>query len=177
MPKFVVYIATSIDGFIAREDGAVDWLDDLPNPNRIDHGYAGFYSGIDVVVMGRKTYEEILGFDVPWPYADCKTFVITSQAAYKITTPKTETIHILDEKTIRHIRSESKKDIWVVGGGQVVTSLVKLDAIDEMILSIIPIVLGSGISLFEGQPKETAFKLVTTETFETGVVSLTYRKK
>jgi dihydrofolate reductase len=176
MQKFVVYIAASIDGFIARQDGAVDWLDDLPNPNRIDHGYAGFYAGIDVVVMGRKTYEEILGFDVPWPYPDCKTFVITSQSAYEPTTPNTETIYTLNEKTIRHIQSKSKKNIWVVGGGQVVTSLINLNAIDEMILSIIPLVLGSGIRLFAGKPKETAFSLATTETFETGVVSLTYRR-
>lgn len=69
--KIKLYVASSLDGFIARKNGELDWLMEHPNPNQLDYGYAEFLNGIDTVLMGRKTYEEILAFDVEWPYADC----------------------------------------------------------------------------------------------------------
>jgi len=79
MSSIKLYIATTIDGFIAREDGSLDWLEELPNPNQINYGYTDFYATVDKVAIGRKIYEEVLGFGVNWPYEDCKTYVITTQ--------------------------------------------------------------------------------------------------
>jgi len=177
MSTIKLYIATSIDGFIARENGALDWLTALPNPNQIDHGYAAFYQTIDTVIMGRTTYEEILGFGVDWPYPDCQTYVLTSDPNYQVNTESTAILNEPDAEQILQIKSASKRDLWVVGGGKVITAMMNDRLIDEMILSVIPIVLGRGIRLLPDHPRETLFTLTHSESFETGVVNLTYTKK
>ncbi len=191
MPEIKLFIATSIDGFIARENGALDWLDeigseiqeptdmekDTAHPDQPDGGYGKFMAGIDVLFMGRKTYDEVLGFGVEWPYVDCTTYVVTSDANYKVSTKDTYTINKLDKQVIDEIKSTSKKGIWVVGGGQLITQFLNFDEIDEMTLNLASIILGKGIRLFPNDPKETKFELVNTETFGSAMVNLTYRKK
>ena len=177
MSKVKLYIAASIDGFIARKDGALDWLYALPNPNSIDHGYESFLTTIDTVILGRNTYEEILGFDVEWPYPACSAYVLTSNATLSVGTPNTQVITSLDHKELDNIKKKSEKNIWVIGGGLLITHLLNMKAIDEMIISIIPTVLGDGIPLFPNHPKETIFSLLKAESFETGVVNLHYEKK
>ncbi len=93
-----LYIACSLDGFIAKKDGSLDWLDAIENPNEDDYGYNDFYSRIDTIVMGRKTYEEILGFGVEWPYNDCQTYVVSSKDL-KISTDNTTLISDLRLKS------------------------------------------------------------------------------
>jgi len=175
--KFILYTATSLDGFIAREDGALDWLHALPNPNQIDHGYYGFYNQIDTVVMGNKTYQEVLGFDVGWPYGDCTAYIVSRNKELELPTPGTQLLHELNAEAIEQIRAKAEKDIWLVGGGQIITAFLNLSALDEMILTIIPTLLGRGIPLFPNEPLETGFELVSTSAFETGAVNLHYRKK
>jgi dihydrofolate reductase len=176
MSKIKLYIATSLDGFIARPDGSLDWLESLPNPNQIDHGYHDFYASIGVVIMGRSTYEEILGFGVPWPYSNCTSYVVTQNKNYKLSTPDTELLAGIDKGVIRSIQEVQTKDIWLVGGGKIITEFLNLQLIDEMILSIAPVILGSGIPLFPGVTRETSFKLVGAEKFETGIVNLFYSR-
>lgn len=177
MNNIKLYIATTIDGFIAREDGSLDWLDELPNPNQIDYGYTDFYATIDKVVIGRKTYEEVLGFDVDWPYEDSTTYVVTLKDGYQPQTNNTEVIHKIDQEAISRIKSAGQKDVWVIGGGLIITEFLNLSAIDKMILCVIPAILGNGIRLFPNHPKETKFDLVKAEPFDTGAVMLTYKKK
>ena len=177
MNSIKLYIASTIDGFIAREDGSLVWLEELPNPNQIDYGYSDFYATIDKVVIGRKTYEEVLGFGVDWPYEDCTTYMVTSKEDYQPKTNNTEVIHKVDQDTINRIKSAGEKDVWVIGGGLIITEFLYLGAIDKMILCVIPTILGSGIPLFPNHPKETKFNLVKAEPFETGAVILTYKKK
>jgi len=177
MSKIKLYIATTIDGFIAREDGSLDWLFEIPNPDKTDYGYNKFYSGIDVVVMGRTTYEDVLGFDVEWPYNESKTFVATSDKNYRVKTKNTEVINRIDNETISRIKAASHKNVWLVGGGKVITAFLNNETIDEMILSVIPVVLGKGIRLFPGETKETRFQLTGTKAFETGVVNLEFQKQ
>ncbi len=173
----VLYTAVTIDGYIARKNNSLDWLYGLENPNQIDHGYFEFLSGVDTIVMGRKTYEEILGFNIPWPYEAQKTYVVSTQETYKVSTPNTKLLGKLDTETVENLRGESKKNIWIVGGGELVTSLLNLGAVDTMILTLIPILLGEGIPLFPNSPKETQFTLVESTPFETGAVNLTYQRK
>lgn len=176
MAEIKLYIATSLDGFIARKDGSLDWLYALPNPNQIDHGYADFFSGIDVVVMGKSTYEEILRFGVEWPYMNCKSYILTSDKNYKPKTDNTETLNSLSKADIEKLKKVSIKGIWIVGGGKTIVQFLDAKLIDEMILCIVPTILGSGIPLFPN-PQEQSFELTKSEKFETGAVNLTYRKK
>ncbi len=177
MSSIQLFIACTIDGFIARENGSLDWLFELENPNRTDHGYNDFISGIDTLVMGRKTYEALLGLVDEWPYPNCKTYVVTHKTSFEITTASTSVLHEVNEEVINDLMNRSSKNIWLVGGGELITCFVNLGAIDEMIISIIPIILGKGIRLFTGIPVETNYELVNTESFETGVVNLKYKKK
>jgi dihydrofolate reductase len=177
MSKIQLYIASSIDGYIAKEDDSIDWLTELPNPNGIDHGYHDFISNVDTVIMGRKTYDEILGFGVEWPYANCKSYVVSKNEDYQIKTENTSLISSIHESTIKGLKKDSTKNIWIIGGGELITHFMNINAIDEMMICIIPIVIGKGKQLFPNQPKETNFILQKSEVFETGAVMLTYLHK
>lgn len=177
MPKIKLFIASTIDGFIARENGSLDWLLSLPNPNNIDHGYNDLIDSVDTIVLGRKTYDELLGFGIEWPYKNFKTYIITKNKNYPIKTESTFIVESIDSKLIDKLRLESNKNIWLVGGGVVISQFLNLGAIDEMTISIIPIILGKGLRLFSEHPLETNFELLDSIAFETGVVNLRYRKK
>lgn len=175
MKKLKLYIATSIDGYIARKDGSLDWLDSIPNPDQLDYGYYQFYESIDTILMGRKTYEEVLSFGVDWPYPDSKTYVISSGET-EIKTEKTFLSKEPLKQKVKELSIEKGKDIWVVGGGILITSLLNMDLIDEMLITITPVILGEGIPLFPNNPKETKLELIKTEAFDTGFVNLVYKR-
>jgi dihydrofolate reductase len=172
-----LYIAISIDGYIADENGSVDWLHEIENPNNIDHGYYDFYDSIDTVVMGRKTYADILSFDVDWPYSDSKCYVFSKNNNLEISTPDTELINDLSIDSINMIRANTKKNIWIVGGGKLITEFLKYKQIDEIIISIIPVLLGSGTRLFNKFYEKQNLTLQNVESFDTGIVNLSYVKK
>ena len=176
MSRIILYIATSLDGYIARADGSVDWLDRLPNPDQNDYGYHAFLEGVDTIVMGRKSYEEVLGFGIGWPYVGCKTFILTRDTNYSPTTPDTQILSRLDENALKRIRSGSQKNIWLVGGGEVITAFLRIDAIDEIILFIAPLMLGSGIPLFADSLPERFLELIDSHSYASGLVCLRYRK-
>ncbi|MFT5511961.1 MAG: dihydrofolate reductase [Bacteroidia bacterium] len=175
MHLFKLFIATSIDGLIAREDGGIDWLDSIPHPENVDYGYVEFMSHIDTVIMGRKTYEDVIGFDVEWPYGDKTCFLVSGSGKVDITTPKTQLISDLSEKSLQKIKNLSHKDIWVIGGGDLIAGFLNQGLIDSMLISIIPVVLGKGRPLFKNGI-ETSFKLNSTEAFENGIVNLVYER-
>ena len=178
MKKIKLYIAMTIDGFIARTDGALDWLDAVAQQEaNADYGYHDFYASVDTVVMGRKTYEAILGFDVDWPYMECHTYVVTSQPNFICTTPKSHLIHENIGAQLTSLTKEEGKDIWLVGGGLLVSSLLDMGLVDEMYLSVVPVVLGNGIRLFTGNQLETSFTLVKSTPFSSGIINLIYHKK
>ncbi len=177
MRQIKLFIATTLDGFIARPNGALDWLHEIPNPRGLDYGYNDFLNSVDVIVMGRKTYEEILAFGVDWPYDKSKTYIITKDASYITKTANTCIHNSIDESTIELFKTNTAKNIWVVGGGEIITAFLNLHAISEVTLSIIPILLGEGIRLFGDGLNETSLELLKTEPFDTGIVNLTYKIK
>lgn len=177
MKEIHLFIATSLDGFIARENGSLDWLVNIPNPSQTDYGYNEMIENTDVIVMGRKTYDEILDFGIEWPYGNCKTFVVTRKQDFVPSTPNTFVMNKIDAGTIQFLKSQSSKNIWLAGGGSLVTQFLDHGAIDEMTISIVPIILGKGIRLFADEPSEIQFETVKTELFDTGIVNLVYRKK
>ncbi len=176
MSKVQLFIAASLDGKIARPDGDVSWLEEYPNPDGQDYGYGSFYAGIGTVVMGRKTYEDILGFDVPWPYANARTYVITSDKDLATPSPKTALLHSIDAAAIGKITDASTGNVWVVGGGKIISAFLSADLVDELTLTVIPRILGAGIPLFPETTPETHLKLKTAEPFPSGFVNLVYTR-
>ena len=177
MSKTILYIASTLDGKIARKGGSLDWLFELANPNQIDHGYTDFLKTIGTTIMGKNTYNEILGFGVEWPYKGMDSYIATTDNEFKVTTPETYIISNNIADLINKLKEQNPKDIWLIGGGQLITYFLNYDLLDRMILTLIPIIIGEGISLFPDNPKETKWKLSDVEKFETGVVNLTYDKE
>ncbi|PXV61111.1 dihydrofolate reductase [Dysgonomonas alginatilytica] len=175
MRKIKLYIASSIDGYIASLDGDLDWLTEFPNPQQLDYGYKDFFESIDTVIMGGKTYRDILAMDVVWPYKDKETYIVTRHAGSK-TEPN---IHFLNEniiETISELKSKQGKDIWLVGGGELVSMFLNSDIIDNMIITYIPIILGDGIPLFPKMKKESQWQLLNSQSYNNGVLCIDYQK-
>lgn len=177
MRRIILYIATSIDGYIATPDGGIEWLNEIPNPNKTDHGYNTLLDSIDAVLMGGRTYHEIIGYGVAWPYKDKISYVVSRRDSN--VTPN-EKVHFIIEDIIARIselKAETGKDIWLVGGGELTTILLNANLIDEMRLCIAPVILGQGIPLFPNKPKESAWTLTDSKAYDTGIVTMTYCKK
>jgi dihydrofolate reductase len=165
MGKIIVYIASSLDGYIARENGDVDWL-----PINTDSGYDNFYKSIDTVIMGKKTYDQILTFG-DYPYKGKKSYVFTRNDSLT----KDENVEFASnvEEFSRNLVS-SKGNIWLVGGSELFSAFLEHKLVDEIILSIIPTVLGKGIPLFQNINQEANLKLIKTTEYS-GFVELTYK--
>ncbi|HWQ20691.1 MAG TPA: dihydrofolate reductase family protein [Methanotrichaceae archaeon] len=172
MTEIVLYIASSLDGFIARKDGDVSWLNPYQTEGQ-DYGYSEFLSSIDIIVMGSRTFEQIPSFG-PWTYGDIKTYVLTRRDL-KIPDGAFVVLHSgrLDELLMR-IREESQKGIWLVGGASVAQSFLRHKAIDEIIISFIPILLGQGISLFGDTGAESGLVIHESRLYQNGIVQLHY---
>lgn len=172
----ILYIAASLDGYIARKNGAVEWLSGSGDSINVDNGYDKFYSTIDTVVMGRTTYEQVINELSPdiWVYEGKKCYVATTRNC------KTDNrVKFISEDItgfINSLKGQQGKDIWLVGGGKLIDQFIKQNLIDKYIITIIPIILGDGIPLFIGENPEIRLKLIETKTFD-GMVELTYAKR
>jgi len=177
MRKIILYIAASIDGYIARTDGNVDWLDD---PDYLvegggDMGYGAFYGSIDTTLMGNATYQKVLGFDVPFPYPAKKNYVFSRSEM-----ENDDNVEYVSGDIVvftKQLKTQPGKDIWLIGGGQINTIFIENGLIDQIILTIVPITLGNGIPMFQKGKMETKFALEKSQTFQNGMVQLTFNKK
>lgn len=170
MSKIVLYIAQSLDGYISTVDGSVSWLDDFNNTGE-DLGFNDFIDGIDINIQGSKTYTQILDFDIPYPYGG-KSFVLTHQQLEK---PSEANIEFFQGDLIK-LANKAKKDIWLIGGANVIQQFLKELLIDEIILFTMPIILGNGISLF-GKTKLAKTKLIDSHIYGSGIVMSHYEMK
>lgn len=177
MASLVLYIAASLDGFIARPDGRLDWLDALPNPGGSDHGYGDLLARIDTILMGRSTYEAVLGFGIEWPYAGFQTFVITHNPEFRVSTPDTAVLSGDIAMWVDNRRREGSKDIWLVGGGQLKRYFLQHQLIDEFILTLIPTLLGEGIPLFPAGFPQSEWNLSEVTRNSSGAVGLKYAQQ
>lgn len=175
--KNSVFIATSIDGYIADKNGSIDWLLDVPNTDHVDMGYIEFMNRIDALIMGRRTFETVLGFDVDWPYTQ-PVFVLSHSLN---TIPESHKGKVfLVKGTIAEIVDEiHKKGFYrlYVDGGMTIRNFLKKDLIDEMILTIIPVLLGGGTPLFSEMPHELKFELIETKTYIGQIAQNHYKRK
>lgn len=169
-----VFIATSLDGYIADENGGIDWLTNFPGPKNHDGGFAKFISGIDAIVMGRNTYEKVLSFGIEWPYTK-KVFVLTH--TLKNVDPSLETkVELVNgdlRALVQNLNAQGFKNLYI-DGGNVIQGFLRENLIDELIITQVPILLGKGILLFENVPRLTLQHL-SSEAFDNGMVQNHYK--
>lgn len=167
MKKLHLFIATSLDNYIARKDGGIDWLF-----TDQDYGYQSFYETVDTVVMGRITYEQTLEFG-EYPYKEKMSYVFSRSK----NTSSSENVQFIDLDIIEFttkLKRRGGKDVWLVGGSQIISVLHQAGLIDDYILFIHPVILGKGIPLFRNNVKFSRFSLKEVEKFDNGLVKLKY---
>lgn len=174
MRQVVLYIATSIDGFIARMDGSLDWLENADNAEE-DYGYEEFFASVDTTLMGNTTFRQILGFDVEFPYEEKKNYVFTRGEPEE--TPQATVTNRDPSQLVRELKKSEGGDIWLVGGGILNGELLRADLIDRMIITLIPVVLGEGIPLFAGAAPELPWALTEADAYDNGFLQLTYERR
>lgn len=175
-PRVKLYIASSLDGYIAREDGSIDWLTEYENNPETDYGYSEFYASIGTVLMGRKTYEQVLGFG-DWPYTEKKTYVFTRQKEPLRREKNVEFVSGDIGEFARRLKENTDEDIWLVGGSQFIKAFLEEDLVQEMIVFIVPIILGGGIPLFDRIGKEIRLRTGRVEKYENGLVRVEYEMR
>ena len=176
MRKVVLYIAMSLDGFIASESGGVEWLTGQDATSEEAGSYESFIQTIDTVIMGYTTYHQITTELAPgnWPYKGRKSYVLTHRKEES----KKEIIFTEENitKLIERLKAESGADIWICGGANVVNQFIKEDLIDRYYITIIPTILGKGIRLFHDNNESVKLKLISCESYN-GMTDLIYEKR
>jgi dihydrofolate reductase len=164
-----MYIAMSLDGYIARPDGSLDFLD-VARVDQVDYGYAAFFASLDAIVIGRGTYDIVLGYP-DWPYAGKRVIVMTHRAGPSrhgeelvATTPRELADRLADDGIQRAY----------IDGGVVIRQFLEAGLVDDMSISVMPVLIGTGIPLFGGVARELGF--VSSQSWPTGVVQLRYAR-
>lgn len=171
-----VYIATSLDGFIARENGELDWLDAASNTvtEGEDCGYAAFMDSVDVLVMGRNTYEKVLSLG-DWPYQD-KPVIVLSSKQLNIPDSISDTVSLSGEspeELYSRLSHEGVKRIYI-DGGIAIQGFLSAGLVNDITITLIPILLGRGKRLFGALESDILLKHVRTESYEFGFVQVVY---
>jgi dihydrofolate reductase len=172
--KASVYIGASLDGFIAKKDGNTDWLVKFESPE-IGHSYEKFMQHIDAHVIGRGTFEKVLGF-TQWPFKK-KVFVLstTINELPQHLKEKVTVLSLAPHEVLQYLSNKGFSHIYV-DGGKVIQQFLKEDCIDELIITRIPVLLGSGIPLFGWLDHELCFNHTGTEVFSNGLVKSHYKR-
>jgi dihydrofolate reductase len=167
--RFVVFIAVSLDGFIARPDGSLDWLDPFHNE---EHGYKAFFDSVDVVVIGRGTYDTVLAFP-QWPYGEKRVIVCTSRATRPFhgeelwSGPPRPLAERLEREGVRRV---------YLDGGALIRSFFREGLVDELTLDVVPRILGTGRPLFTSGLPELPLSFLEAKPFPSGLVQLRYAR-
>lgn len=173
-PKSILYIAMTLDGYIATEDNDLSFLEAY-NDGPDDYGYHDFIEKVGTIIMGRKTYDIIQGFDIEWPHKKEKCYVLSNSKS-----GKDENVEFYNGSLpdlISSIKQENSGDIFIDGGAEVVKQFALNGLIDLYIISMLPVLLGSGIRLFkDGRPSQD-LEHIKTESYKNGLVQLWYSNK
>jgi len=168
-PKISVYIATSIDGYIARLDGSLDWLDRVGGFDE-DYGFQKLLDSIDGVILGRNTYE--IAAPVPnWPYKGKRIVVLSN--SLKTVREEAELFRGDLTQLASQLHSDGVKHVWV-DGGVTISQFLDLQMVDSMTLSVIPVILGAGMPLFRAIGKELPCRLISSQGYPSGLVQSNY---
>lgn len=170
-----VFIAASLDGYIADRHKGLDFLETIPNPDNLDLGYIPFMESVDALLMGRNSFETINNFDIPWPYSK-PVFVFSSTKIPANLKDRVKLVSGPPRDVIKSLNIQNLKDFYI-DGGKLIQSFLAEDLIDEMIITRIPILLGKGVPLFGYLPKHIEFDLLKNEVLLNGIVQSHYRRE
>jgi len=169
----ILYIAQSLDGFIADAEGGVSWLDPYQSGDE-DYGYAEFLAGVEAILMGSRTYLQVLDFG-SWPYPGTPAWVVTHR---ELPVPAAADVRFAAgpmTDVLRDVQEDTPGDCWIVGGAEVVGQLIAEDLLDAIVLFVAPVLLGSGVRLFPAN-RDLALELTGARTYQSGLVELRYRR-
>ncbi|WNB17918.1 dihydrofolate reductase family protein [Marivirga arenosa] len=176
MSKNKVFIATSIDNFIADKNGNIDWLHSIPNPDQDDMGYQQFMNGVDALLMGRNTFDTVSGFDIEWPYE--KPVFVLSNSLKQIPDELSGKVELLKgglNSVLNTIHNKGYSNLYI-DGGKLIQSFLKEDLIDEMTITKIPILLGEGVSLFSSLEHSLNFECINTKIYLNSIVQNQFKR-
>ena len=172
-----VFIATSIDGYISDRDGKLDWLHSIPNPDQDDMGYSDFMNSVESIIMGRKTFETVLGFDMEWPYS-VPVFIL-SNSLRNLPPNAPSNVYIVNgslNTILAEINSKGYSSVYV-DGGKTIQSFLAEDLIDEITITTIPYVLGGGTRLFSPMDMSLLYTCIQSKHFLNSINQATYVRK
>lgn len=175
MSTLVLYIATSLDGYIATPDGGLDWLpgaDGSVPEDGEDYGYNAFYDSVDALIMGSTTYQQTLGFG-EWPYADKPSYVLSGRdiaASGAMVSILSDT----PEEAMQRMAAEGHERIWLIGGGALARAFMRAGLVDEYMLFVVPVILGEGIAFFGDTGPRQGLRLIESTQYANGMVGLHY---
>jgi len=172
-----VFIAKSLDGYIADKSGNIDWLYTVPGSESSDLGYADFIKKIDAIIMGRSTFDKVLSFGIDWPY--CIPVFVVSNTMKQVPDGYTGKIEIVTGTPVEILEIVHKKgyQCLYIDGGKIVQSFLLNDLIDEMSITTIPVLLGGGIPLFTELSKQMKFEHLKTEVYLEELVQSNYKRR
>lgn len=174
MRKLVLYIATSLDGYIAAPGDDLGFLSKVEKEGE-DYGYGEFIAGVDTVIVGRRTYDWVMQHAPAFSHSDKETYIVTRTPRESI-----GSMHFFTGdlgELVASLKAKPGKTIFCDGGAEVVDTLLRLDVIDEFVISIIPTLIGSGTRLFKDGRPGADVQLVDVKTFDTGLVQMHYKRR
>ena len=173
----IVFIAASLDGYIADKHGGLDWLNTVPNPDNIEMGFESIIKRIDALLMGRGTFETVCSFDIDWPYT--KPVFVLSNSLEKIPDEYSNFAELVQGSISDILKDLGSRGYsrFYVDGGKTIQSFLREDLIDELIITTIPILLGGGTSLFSEIPNQLDFDLKETKVLLGHIVQSHYIRK
>ncbi|ESU27123.1 dihydrofolate reductase family protein [Flavobacterium limnosediminis JC2902] len=171
--KVILYIATSLDGYIAKPNDDLSFLSIVEKDGE-DYGYADFIKSVDTIILGRKTYDWVNNHVKEYLHPDKNSFVITRTARPAIGRTNFYTGNLRD--LISGLKAEQGKNIFIDGGAEIVNELLKENLIDEFIISVVPILVGNGTKLFKDGRPEQKLELVSVKQFDTGLTQAHYKR-
>jgi dihydrofolate reductase len=174
MRKVIVHIGISADGFIARPDGDLEWLTSRPKPAGF-YGMGEFMKTVDTKLIGRKTYEAALQLGAKFNSKSEKTYVFSHQPRPADAPAGVEFVRDDIGSFVSRLKRQPGKDIWLMGGGDLIASCLDANVIDEFVLTVTPVFIGDGIPLIARRHRHVPLELLSSEQFEDGVVQLRYR--
>jgi dihydrofolate reductase len=176
MRKLSLFIATSLDGYIAKPNDDLSFLKLIEKEGE-DYGYAEFTANIDTIILGRRTYDWVLREIGTSHYdnGERNVYVITRSERQSVGKTKFYTGNLTE--LVQQLKSENGKNIYCDGGAEIVNELLSSDLIDEFIVSIVPVLVGNGLRLFKDGRPEQQLELVNTKAFDTGLIQLHYKRK
>lgn len=177
MKHVVLYINQSVDGFIADRDDSINWFGGQGTSMLDEHDYFKFIKKIDTVVMGRHTYQQIVNESSPesWPYSGMQTYVLSKHPAED--TDEIKFVQTDASELIEKLRAEDGKNIWIVGGATIINQLVDSNLIDIYCLATMPILLGGGKRLFDGNSQNSIKLQLMKKHDADGIVTTIYQRR